>query len=112
MDRLSAIILKVTSFLIMYIQSVRGIALDYFDLLEPESVEIFRNTPHDDIVMYHSTVGRYIRNHYGLWNADHPLTKNWHANINRDIRSGIDYSKDHPDHISSLVMEAVWKLCQ
>ena len=96
----------------MYLQSINGIAYDLFDKLAPDLIVELRTIPLDDMVLYHSTMGRHIRNEYGLWNTDHPLTKSWHTNLNRDVRNGVDYSTDHPDHISSRVMELIWKMSQ
>ena len=48
-------------------------------------------------------VGRYIRNHYGLW-GDHPLTAEWRAG-KVDIRDGIDYSEGHPDNLSGRIVD-------
>jgi uncharacterized protein YbdZ (MbtH family) len=51
-------------------------------------------------------VGRHIRNQYGLWNEDCPLTENWHKHPEaRDLRDGIDFSDDHPDAVSARIVE-------
>ena len=53
-------------------------------------------------------VGRAIRNEYGLWEFDHPLTQHWHMYPeDRNIVDGIDYSEDHPDAVSEAILEAV-----
>ena len=51
-------------------------------------------------------LGRHVRNHYGLWDPDHPLTKNWHSNpAGRTIVDGIDHSIDHPDNVAGAIIE-------
>lgn len=51
-------------------------------------------------------VGRAIRNDYGLWEMDHPLTQHWHMNPEcREIIDGVDYSEDHPDQVSAAILE-------
>lgn len=53
-------------------------------------------------------VGRAIRNDYGLWEFDHPLTQHWHMNPEaRNIVDGIDHSEDHPDNVSALIFGLV-----
>ena len=53
-------------------------------------------------------VGRRIRNDFGLWDPKHPLTANWHSfPADRDLRDGIDYSVDHPDQVSAIVLNMV-----
>lgn len=50
------------------------------------------------------SVGRAIRNGYGLW-VDHPLTERWRNNPEtHDIRGGVDYSEDHPDQVSHNIL--------
>lgn len=50
-------------------------------------------------------VGRHIRNHYGLWDPRHPLTKRWHEDpSSRVIIDGIDHSPDHPDAVSGGIL--------
>ena len=53
-------------------------------------------------------VARAIRNEFDLWNPSHPLTANWHSfPEDRDLRDGIDYSVDHPDQVSAIVLKMV-----
>lgn len=55
-------------------------------------------------------VGRAIRNHGNLWH-DSPLTERWRTDpSSRDIRDGVDYSEDHPDQISHIILERVIQL--
>lgn len=51
---------------------------------------------------------RAIRNDYGLWEFDHPLTQHWHMHPEaRNIVDGIDYSEDHPDAVSAEILGCV-----
>jgi hypothetical protein len=51
---------------------------------------------------------RAIRNDYGLWEFDHPLTQHWHMNPEaRNIVDGIDHSEDHPDQVSAEILALV-----
>lgn len=53
-------------------------------------------------------IGRSIRNEYGLWESDHPLTQHWHQNPEcRNIVDGIDYSEDHPDAVSAEIIRVL-----
>ena len=53
-------------------------------------------------------ITRSIRNDYGLWEFDHPLTQHWHMNPEcRNIVDGVDYSEDHPDQVSVAILEVV-----
>lgn len=53
-------------------------------------------------------IGRSIRNDYGLWEFDHPLTQHWHAHPDcRNVVDGIDCSEDHPDAVSAEVLRIV-----
>lgn len=59
----------------------------------------FVNTPKDQLVKFHGTLGRTIRNEFKLWETE------WKP----EIREGVDYSPDHPDQLSFRVMEEVWE---
>lgn len=59
----------------------------------------FLNTPKEKLEMYHSSLGRSIRNEFKLWDRE------WVA----DIQDGTDCSPDHPDQVSMKVIETVWE---
>jgi len=48
-------------------------------------------------IEYHHTLGREIRNRFGLW------FNKWEPKI----IDGVDYSEDHPDNISGRVIESI-----
>lgn len=55
-------------------------------------------------VWIETAITRRIRNYYGLWH-NHPLTKRWHDEGSNDMRNGVDYSTDHPDNLSAVILE-------
>jgi len=59
----------------------------------------FVNTPKKQLVKFHGTLGRTIRNEFKLWET------NWTP----EIRDGVDYAPDHPDQLSLRVMQEVWE---
>lgn len=56
----------------------------------------------ENLSAYHPTLGRYIRNRYHLWNTE------WEPDLDEN---GVDYSPNHPDNISMLVIKQAWKRC-
>ena len=51
---------------------------------------------------------RAVRNDYGLWEMDHPLTQHWHMHPEaRNIVDGIDHSEDHPDQVSAEILRVL-----
>lgn len=98
----------------MYLHSVKAIAYDIFDALDRNGSEWkkLRDVKvEDDLISIWMSWGISIRNHYGLWDKDHPLTHKWHVDhASRVMHDGVDYSKDHPDKISFNALVAVWKM--
>jgi hypothetical protein len=65
-----------------------------------ETLQIeFVNCREDDLIRYHSSLGRDIRNYFKLWETA------WVP----EIVNGVDCSEDHPDNISIKVIEEVWR---
>lgn len=68
-----------------------------------EELDFVKSGAHD-----FGIVARTIRNEYGLWEFDHPLTQHWHMYPEaRNIVDGIDCSEDHPDQVSAEILEYV-----
>lgn len=91
------------------IHEVQRIASDFIQIA-PRVAFATIGTLHDIQLVdrYHSTVGMSVRNHYGLWH-DSILTERWRNDpATHDIRNGIDYSADHPDAISALILKEIW----
>lgn len=62
--------------------------------ITPDDRETLRTTPPGEMVRYHMTLGRYIRNEYGLWRGG-PLADCF-------LARGVD----HPDNMSGILLEA------
>lgn len=92
-----------------HISTIDGIANDVISKLdEKDQLHIAKNSLDDARSMHHS-FGRWIRNTYSLWH-DNELTKQWRTDSStRKIVNGVDYSDDHPDKVSDLVIQTVWK---
>ena len=94
----------------MYLHSVSAYADQIIDQLDESSHKALQTLTEPELYKLHFTWGMAIRNEFGLWMPDHPLTKAWHAAAPmKHIVNGIDEAEDHPDHISMLIMKAVWK---
>lgn len=52
----------------------------------------FKSCSRAKVITYHHTLGRYIRDHYGLWQGDSPACRG-----------------KHPDAVSTNVMKKVWE---
>lgn len=53
-----------------------------------------------DLIRFHHTTGRAIRNHYDLWDSNNPITRNY--------QNDADESR-HPDTISMNLITDLWK---
>lgn len=94
----------------MYLHSISSYVDQIVDALEPSSLEVLREMAKAELGGLHNSWGLDIRNAFGLWRTDHPLTKHWHEKPEEhDLRGGIDYSLDHPDHVSMEIMKGVWQ---
>lgn len=51
-----------------------------------------------ELIQFHHTAGRHIRNKYKLWFNDNPLT-NWEK----------EDDERHPDNVSQRIIKKVWK---
>lgn len=85
--------------------SEQSIAEELFAQLDESDIEYLRETPASDLIKFHHSVGRAIRNDYRLWHEDCPLTDN-----NAQLVDGVDYNPKHPDAVSMRIIEAIWKL--
>lgn len=55
---------------------------------------------------------RYVRNKYDLWHSS-PVTLSWREHPDqRNIVDEVDYSLDHPDNISRIIVEKFIKKVQ
>lgn len=60
----------------------------------PKDQEYFKKAK--DLSIYHTTLGRWIRNQWGLWGKDNPELKQWF----------LDKGITHPDDMSSIILSA------
>lgn len=62
----------------------------------------FLSCKEKDLISYHTSLGRSIRNEFKLWE------NTWTP----EIINGVDHSENHPDAISMNVIKEVWKRLQ
>jgi len=95
----------------MYLHSIAAYVDKIVDELDKESLNALRELKtEDDVMILHHSWGMAIRNEFGLWRPDHPLTQHWHEHPeDHDVRDGCDYSNDHPDAVSCEIMRGVWR---
>ena len=62
----------------------------------------FIDTPKEDLIKYHTSLGRSIRNHFDLWG------RRWEPQLEDKGGYQVDMSPDHPDSISMRIIETVW----
>jgi len=68
------------------------------ELSEANKTELY-NTEFDDLILlHHHTLGRYIRNHYKLWER----ASNYKSNDLND--------SNHPDNMSQRIIEKIWNI--
>jgi hypothetical protein len=81
--------------------------------VSPEDLAYLQSIPKEDMGMFHHTTGMQIRNDYGLWEADNPLTAKWFedvtSNKNAYLKEGVDYHPQHPDQVSGDILGLVWE---
>lgn len=67
---------------------------------DEDKISFFLTEYNDNsLVMYHHSLGQYIRNKYKLW------TFPWEP----ELIDGVDHSPYHPDNISMTIIQEVWK---
>jgi hypothetical protein len=64
-------------------------------LISEEDREWIKAFDKKDLPMLHHDVGRFIRNHFKLWERQHEPV----------IIDGVDHAEDHPDAISMRIIE-------
>ena len=63
--------------------------------LSEKAKETLKNTPPEDLIKFHYSLGMYIRNQFGLWTGNEAL-------VPSDPRSD---RKAHPDSVSMLIIK-------
>lgn len=71
------------------------------DLISDEEQVVIGMSKYEDLIQYHNSLGRYIRNNYQLWDLGNPYIQ-------------LHDSKDpnHPDNMSYRIIQTVWKRVQ
>ena len=62
--------------------------------LTPQQKELIKNTPREELTLFHSGWALNMRNEFGLWQSNKELLKSCGA--------------IHPDEASMAIVEAVW----
>jgi len=72
----------------------------WFEAAPQEGQEEFLSTPFEELTIYHSTLGRQIRNEFNLWGIE------WQPIIDE---RGVDISPAHPDSRSMFIIKDLWQ---
>lgn len=75
-------------------------ARDIVDRLDGPTQRLLRDTPRDELIQFHHSLGRAIRNHHGLWAGNDAL-----------IRSCLG-GPGHPDDASVRIIQRAWEILQ
>lgn len=65
-------------------------------------IRSLKSCPESELIMYHHSAGRYIRNTYKLW------TYEWEP----ELIDGVDHSPNHPDAVSMKIIKLLWARLQ
>lgn len=76
-----------------------GVVTNWLHEAPAEHRREFVSMTKEQLIGYHHTLGRDIRNEFGLW--EYP----WEP----QLENGFDMSPDHPDSISMRIIERVWE---
>jgi hypothetical protein len=82
---------------------------DLYTNLHPDSAKWLQEHTEKEARGLHHGFGTAIRNEYGLWAEDHPLTGLRAQTEPRDIHNSLDYSTFHPDAVSNEIIAALWR---
>lgn len=92
---------------------------DLFYFMEEEDKKFLSTISKSEMIRFHFSNGMAIRNEYGLWDSEHPLTKQWHQDEANDCNkyigtngiSGTDCHPNHPDAVSMDILYMLWDKC-
>jgi hypothetical protein len=68
----------------------------------PDFLNEIKNCKKENLISYHNSLGRDIRNYFKLWDTE------WTP----EIVNCVDISENHPDAISMKLIENVWSILQ
>ena len=78
-------------------------AYSWFEQETEQFKSIFVSCTKEQLIQYHTTLGRAIRNRFKLWELD------WKPEYKMVGSIQYDVSPNHPDAISMRIIEAVWE---
>lgn len=81
------------------IKEMVSVVIDWFNNSPLRQQQEFMTTEFNSLPIYHSSLGRNIRNYFNLW----------HYTWDKKIIENIDVSPEHPDAISMRVIEETWR---
>jgi hypothetical protein len=70
----------------------------------PAAIDTWLKVKQESLIEAHHTVGRSIRNDYGLWDERNP-----HVVLDPPPNEGVIDHPDYPDQMSHRIIERVWK---
>lgn len=104
-DRVSQVEMKMDDgSTVIHFLSIHDIVMNMLAHTEVAEIEALSKLEESDLIQFHHTVGREIRNEYNLWHEHCPLTKS-----NPIIVDGVDINPLHPDSVSQLIIVEMWK---
>lgn len=75
--------------------------------LSEEEKESLRATPREELILYHFSLGLYIRNQFGLWQGNDELLRSCYPEVaDPYLREIVMHD---PDGASSRIIEALWE---
>lgn len=81
--------------------SADAIIEDFFSKMSSDNIREAATIPDGDLIKYHHSTGRMIRNEYRLWAEENPFTDS--SDPNGEL---------HPDQLSFVVMKRVVAKCR
>lgn len=81
--------------------------------MSEEDKETLKNTPEEDLTLFHHGLGTDIRNEFGLWANNRELLKSCGSQMMPDSAYD-DYlmMMVHQDEASMVIIEALWRALQ
>ena len=81
------------------------IVKDLMTTLSESDKDHIASLPQRDLISLHDTLGRHIRNCYGLWDERNPYVKHHALTTTRD---GVITDPMHPDQVSQDIIGVLW----
>ena len=75
--------------------------------MSASNLAALRDTPKDHLILYHFSLGMYIRNTFGLWQGNDDLLASCFPDVTDPYMLMI--IKHDPDRASGVIVEALWE---